>query len=176
MYAVISARQILARGSGRLYAASMPIKGHETAETRATPWTTTGWNILMTSETASYGGNTGNSLSPITVRRVREPSSIVRFRFSTDARCSFSPSSVSFFFFLSQDRSRSRKLSKDPIEEKEGKGKRFLMGTLQYINSFWKTTLFVPEYVFDKLLLAELIDKDAATLYNGVQIAFDKFK
>lgn len=50
------------------------------------------------------------------------------------------------------------------------------MGTLQYINSFWKTTLFVPEYVFDKLLLAELIDKEAATLYNGVQIAFDKFK
>lgn len=61
-------------------------------------------------------------------------------------------------------------------EEKEGKRKRFLMGTLQYINSFWKTTLFVPEYVFDKLLLAELIDKDTATLYNGVQIAFDKFK
>lgn len=28
--------------SGRLHAASMPIKGHETAETRATPWTTTG--------------------------------------------------------------------------------------------------------------------------------------
>lgn len=81
-----------------------------------------------------------------------------------------------FFFYRKIDRDRENCRPKDPIEEKEGKGKRFLMGTLQYINSFWKTTLFVLEYVFDKLLLAELIDKDAATLYNGVQIAFDKFK
>lgn len=88
----------------------------------------------------------------------------------------FPPRPFLFFFYRKIDRDRENCRPKDPIEEKEGKGKRFLMGTLQYINSFWKTTLFVPEYVFDKLLLAELIDKDTATLYNGVQIAFDKFK
>lgn len=83
--------------SGRLHAASMPIKGHETAETRATPWTTTGWNILMTSETASYGGNTGNNSS--------------RFRFS-NSRNRIPPSLLSLakafrsFFFMVRKRWR----------------------------------------------------------------------
>lgn len=60
----VSGHQILARPSRpALYGHLMAIKGHETAETRVTPPSNNGRNILMTSETASYGRDTGNSLS-----------------------------------------------------------------------------------------------------------------
>lgn len=48
----------------------------------------------------------------------------------------FPPRPFLFFFYRKIDRDRENCRPKDPIEEKEGKGKRFLMDTLQYINSF----------------------------------------
>lgn len=166
-------QQILARRSGRLYAVSMPIKGHETAETRATPWTTTGWNILMTSETASYGGNTGNSLSLVTDHDTSRTWTLLDrsccdfdFRFSSNGIlfCSFFPPRPSFlfFFFLSGGRTIEEENSRPKDRSKRrkgnfGKGKRFLLVRHarwelyieKDINSFWKTTLFVLEYVFE---------------------------
>lgn len=80
-------------------------------------------------------------LSPITIRRVREPSSIVRVAISIfDFRAMeysvlffFSPSSfVSFFFFLSGGRTIEEENSRPKDRSKRrkgnfGKGKRFLL-------------------------------------------------
>lgn len=138
-------------------------------------------------------------LSPITIRRVRESSSIVRVAISIfDFRAMeysvlffFSPSSfVSFFFFFYREEERSKKKILDRrIDRREGReilGKEsdFSLYAMRDGNCILKRILIHFERQRSSFQntfsnkLAEVIDKNAATLtvYNGVQIAFDKFK
>lgn len=137
-------------------------------------------------------------LSPITIRRVREPFSIVRvaisiFDFRAMEFCFvlFFPLVLRFFFFFfyrEEERSKKKILDRriDRREGREilGKESDFCLYAMRDGNCILKRILIHFERQRSSFQntfsnkLAEVIDKNAATLtvYNGVQIAFDKFK